>query len=115
MKRNALHPAASEPDLREIAAHLAAMGDPMVVRQWLGELFTPRELCDLALRWRLMRQLVEGKTQRSIAADLRISLCRITRGSRELKKPDSVSRRLLTEKRARPRPPSRNASRTSSH
>ncbi len=115
MKHNALHPAASEPDLREIATHLADMDDPSVVRHWLGELFTPRELCDLALRWRLMRQLVEGKTQRSIAADLRISLCRITRGSRELKKPNSVSRRLLTETQACPRSPSRHASHSSPH
>lgn len=96
MKSNTPHPTASEPDLREIAAHLAAMDDPRVVRKWMDELFTPRERCDLALRWRLMRQLVEGKTQRAIATDLHISLCRITRGSRELKKPESVCRRLLT-------------------
>jgi TrpR family trp operon transcriptional repressor len=61
----------------------------------LAELFTPRELHDLALRLRLLRMLCDGVSQRKITAALGISLCKITRGSRLLKNPDSAVKKLL--------------------
>lgn len=87
---------AEEDDLREICAALAALDDAGRIRCFLDEILTPRERADLASRWRLMRLLLEGRTQRSIAAELGLSLCKITRGSRELKRPDSVCRSLLS-------------------
>jgi TrpR family transcriptional regulator, trp operon repressor len=59
------------------------------------EIFTPREISDLELRWQLLRELHEGDTQRNIASRHQISLCKITRGSKLLKKPGSVTKRLL--------------------
>lgn len=61
------------------------------------EIFTEKELSDLVLRWELMKGLHRGETQRSIAARHGISLCKITRGSRLLKNPNSVINRLLCE------------------
>lgn len=61
------------------------------------EIFTEKELSDLVLRWELMKGLHRGETQRSIAARHGISLCKITRGSRLLKDPNSVINRLLCE------------------
>ena len=63
----------------------------------LGELFTPRELHDLALRLRLLRMLCDGVPQRKISAELGVSLCKVTRGSRILKNPDSVVKQILQE------------------
>ncbi|HVN72715.1 MAG TPA: Trp family transcriptional regulator [Desulfomonilia bacterium] len=59
------------------------------------EIFTPKELRDLNLRWQLLKELYEGLTQRSIAARYRISLCKITRGSKVLKKKRSTTKKIL--------------------
>jgi TrpR family trp operon transcriptional repressor len=59
------------------------------------EIFTPKELKDLELRWELLKELHAGQTQRSIAARHKISLCKITRGSKVLKKQGSITKRLL--------------------
>lgn len=64
---------------------------------FLEEILTSTERHDLGLRWELMKQLREGKTQRAIAQDLHVSLCKVTRGNKILKKKDSVSGRLLGE------------------
>jgi TrpR family transcriptional regulator, trp operon repressor len=59
------------------------------------EIFTQKELRDLTLRWQLLKELYEGQTQRSIASRYRISLCKITRGSKILKKKGSAVKRIL--------------------
>jgi TrpR family transcriptional regulator, trp operon repressor len=59
------------------------------------EIFTQKELRDLTLRWQLLKELYEGQTQRSIASRYRISLCKITRGSKVLKKKDSTVKKIL--------------------
>ncbi len=64
------------PNLTEA---LASVVDVNEMEQFVTELFTEKELGALDLRWRLMRQLKEGKTQREIAKDLHISLCKVYR------------------------------------
>jgi TrpR family transcriptional regulator, trp operon repressor len=59
------------------------------------EIFTQKELRDLTLRWQLLKELYEGQTQRSIASRYKISLCKITRGSKVLKKKGSAVRMIL--------------------
>jgi TrpR family trp operon transcriptional repressor len=48
-------------------------------------ILTPREREKIALRWKLVCLLEKGVTQRAIASRLGVSLCKITRGSHELK------------------------------
>ncbi len=74
---------------------LSSIGSPEEMRQFLNELLTPGELRDIALRWRLLELLAAGVPQRRIAEDLSISLCKITRGSKVLKRRDSVTSRVL--------------------
>lgn len=88
----------SDPDPQAtaaLAAALARLDDASTVRRFLGEILTPAELHDLALRWRLLERLCAGQSQRAIADDLGVSLCKITRGSRVLKQPGSVTAGLL--------------------
>ncbi|WP_020589824.1 Trp family transcriptional regulator [Desulfobacter curvatus] len=59
------------------------------------EIFTPAELSDLSLRWKLLKDLHRGMTQRKIAEKYGISLCKITRGSKVLKKKGSVALNVL--------------------
>ena len=59
------------------------------------EILTPAELSDLSLRWKLLKDLHAGITQRKIAEKYGISLCKITRGSKVLKKNGSVALKML--------------------
>jgi TrpR family trp operon transcriptional repressor len=81
--------------LAEIAAVLCGIQDPKTMDQFLRELFTGGELATLELRWRLLKDLFDGTPQRKIAETHRISLCKITRGSKVLKKRGSVVRKIL--------------------
>jgi TrpR family trp operon transcriptional repressor len=79
----------------EIAALLAGIDSLAEMRLFLAEIFTDAEYADIALRWRLMKMLSAGVTQREISAALKISLCKITRGAKILKRPNSISTNLL--------------------
>jgi TrpR family trp operon transcriptional repressor len=61
------------------------------------EIFTPNEIDTLTLRWQLLKDLYEGKTQRKIAAEHKISLCKITRGSKLLKAKGSYLKKVLDD------------------
>ncbi len=82
-------------NLVELAATLAKTNDEALIEAFLRDILTPSETADIAARWALVKALKEKKTQRDIAKDLGLSLCKITRGSRELKKPDSAFQRML--------------------
>jgi TrpR family trp operon transcriptional repressor len=78
-----------------VAETLAAITSSDEMRLFLKELLTPGEVRDLTLRWRLLERLAEGASQRKIAEELRISLCKITRGSKILKQKGAVTARVL--------------------
>ncbi len=74
---------------------LCDIADPQQMRIFLDEVLTPAEQRDLGLRWGLMKRLNQGMSQRQIAAELGISLCKITRGAKILRQSQSVSKRYL--------------------
>ncbi|MDR2245365.1 MAG: trp operon repressor [Treponema sp.] len=82
-------------NLTELSRVLAKIGDSVLIESFLHCLLTPAETADIAARWALVKALDKKIPQREIARDLAISLCKITRGSRELKKPGSAFRRGL--------------------
>lgn len=84
-----------ETNLMEVAEAFAAMKSPAEVRRFLGEICTDSECRDIALRWHLMKQLAGGVPQRTIAKDLGLSLCKITRGSKYVKDETSIFRKLV--------------------
>jgi TrpR family trp operon transcriptional repressor len=84
-----------EENLSELAETLARTGDPSLVKDFLRCILTPAETADIAARWALVKDLDAKIPQREIAKNWGISLCKITRGSRELKKPNSAFRRML--------------------
>ena len=69
--------------------------DPVLIEEFLYSLFTSSEADEIAKRWALVKQIANGRPQREIAKDLGLSLCKITRGSRELKKEASAFKRML--------------------
>jgi len=76
-------------------AHALSGSDPELIQEFLYSLFTASEADEIAKRWALVKQIAKGRPQREIAKDLGLSLCKITRGSRELKKEASAFRRML--------------------
>jgi TrpR family trp operon transcriptional repressor len=89
-------------NLSGLSSILAKLDDPELIESFLHCLLTPAEIADIAARWALVKALKEKKTQREIAQDLGLSLCKITRGSRELKKPNSAFQRVLDITMAKP-------------
>jgi TrpR family trp operon transcriptional repressor len=83
--------------IAEIAELLARVQDPRLIAAFLKSLLTRRELEEVDGRWELVKRLARGESQRAIARRLGMSLCKITRGSRELKKRNSAFRRVLSE------------------
>ena len=69
--------------------------DEQLVREFCECIFTPAEIKDLVNRWLLVKEIDKGTTQREIARKFGMSLCKITRGSKELSKPDSAFRKVL--------------------
>ncbi|HUW70580.1 MAG TPA: Trp family transcriptional regulator [bacterium] len=82
-------------NLGEMSRALAATDDPELIQEFLYSLFTKAEADEIAKRWALVKRIGEGMPQRAIAAELGLSLCKITRGSRELKKEGSAFKRML--------------------
>jgi TrpR family trp operon transcriptional repressor len=85
----------SMKNTRELAETFSRIGDSGAMRQFFDEIFTPAERNDLVLRWELMKMLAQGKPQRAIAAELGVSLCKITRGAKIVHNPKSITNQLL--------------------
>lgn len=75
--------------LKELIDIFTETNDHETMNRLFNEMFTKKEIKDLTLRWQLLKDLHKGDTQRSIASRHKISLCKITRGSKLLKDPDS--------------------------
>ena len=96
-----MHSNSADP-LAELAELLHQAPDPALVAQFLREILTPAEIAGISSRWELVKRLAQGQSQRAIATELGLSLCKITRGSRVLKQPDSALRTLLARRDADP-------------
>ena len=81
---------------QELLKVISSIKDLDELDQFLKEIFTPAELDDISLRWKLLKDLHNGMTQRKIAEKYGISLCKITRGSKVLKNENSMVLKALT-------------------
>ncbi|MDC7222546.1 MAG: Trp family transcriptional regulator [Spirochaetales bacterium] len=84
-----------EKYIREMSETLAKTSDPDLIEKFLPCLLTQNELQEVASRWALVKLIDQGVSQRKIATELGLSLCKITRGSKELKKENSPFKRMI--------------------
>ncbi|MDR2900576.1 MAG: trp operon repressor [Treponema sp.] len=84
-----------DENISELSKALAKVNDPALIQSFLQGLLTPAERADIAARWALVKELEQRIPQREIAKKLGVSLCKITRGSRELKREDSPFKKLF--------------------
>lgn len=68
------------------------------LKMMLDDLLTEKEISDITQRYLLMDDLWRGESQRDIAHKRSMSLCKITRGSKMLKKKNGFMRKYFTEK-----------------
>lgn len=76
MKSRPLH------DLHTLFVHVRNQREAEML---LKDILTPRELKSVSERWQLVQALAAGMTQRDIKKKFKISISKITRGSRMLK------------------------------
>jgi TrpR family trp operon transcriptional repressor len=81
--------------LAELSRLLTDRPDADLAERFLREILTPSEISGISSRWELVKRLQAGESQRHIATALGLSLCKITRGSRELKRPGSALKAML--------------------
>lgn len=79
----------------ELSAAFSQADDQTLILNFLECLLTKNELSEVASRWALVKMLDEGMSQRNIASELGLSLCKITRGSKELQKSDSAFKKMI--------------------
>jgi TrpR family trp operon transcriptional repressor len=84
-----------DENISELSLALAKIDDHVLIKSFLEGLLTPAERADIAARWALVKELENKVPQREIAKKLGLSLCKITRGSRELKKENSPFKKLF--------------------
>ena len=79
----------------EISKAMRQLKSDNEARSFLEEILTKAELADISKRWRILKMLNEGYTQREIAKILNVSLCKITRGSQIINDKNAFSRKYL--------------------
>ena len=82
-------------NIKEIAQITSRINDPKLIEELLTSILTKNEIENVSSRWEIVKRLEQGISQRKIANALHLSLCKITRGSRELKKENSTLKKIL--------------------
>lgn len=82
-------------NIKELSEIMCKMNEEKELRQFLLEILTESELADLSKRWRIIKMLNSGYTQREIAKELNVSLCKVTRGAKILKNKNAIVKKYL--------------------
>lgn len=69
--------------------------DKQLLADFVKDILTPHEFENIGVRWQIVKRLAKGEHQESIAADLRLGVATVTRGSREMRKKEGGFRRTL--------------------
>lgn len=84
-----------EENFNELCSLIANTDDISLITDFFNCLFTPAERDDFARRWLIVKEIKSGSTQREIAKKFSMSLCKITRASKEIQKENSAFVRML--------------------
>ncbi len=84
-----------DKNINEVCQFLAETDDIRTIYKFLESILTEKEMKTLSSRWQIVKLLSKGVPQRKIANELHLSLCKITRGSKELKKRNSVLKKAV--------------------
>lgn len=77
-------------NIQEVSKLVKNLHTEAEIENFFKELLTESEIETLSKRWRILELLNQGLTQRDIAKNLQVSLCKVTRGAKILKDDKSV-------------------------
>ena len=77
-------------NIQEISKLVKNLHTEAEIEAFFKELLTKSEIETLSKRWCIMDMLSKGLTQREIAKELQVSLCKVTRGAKILKDKNSI-------------------------
>ena len=84
--------------IKELSELVKNLDTTAEISNFFKELLTESELDTLSKRWRILTMLKDGYTQREIAKELQVSLCKVTRGAKIVKdKKTILSKYLIKE------------------
>lgn len=84
-------------DIKEISKIVNSLNSDKKVYNFMLEILTDAEVETLSKRWCIIKMLFEGMSQREIAKELKVSLCKVTRGAKILKNSKSIINQVLKE------------------
>ena len=73
-----------EEQLKAMAELFRTQKTPAELENFLDDLLTPAELQALLERWEIVHELLAGLTQREVKERLKVSISKVSRGSRAL-------------------------------
>lgn len=79
----------------ELFKVIKELDTPEEINQLFNEILTKSEMEVLSKRWHILNMLNDGCTQREIAKELKVSLCKVTRGSKILKDKNAIVTKFL--------------------
>ena len=82
-------------DLEDLSETINKLKNSKEICYFLKELLTESEINVLSKRWRILNMLKSGYTQRDIAKELNVSLCKVTRGAKILKDKNAIITKIL--------------------
>ena len=82
-------------NIKDLANTVKNLHSQVEAESFFKELLTESEIETLSKRWRILEMLRDGKTQREIAKELQVSLCKVTRGAKILKDKNSIIAKYL--------------------
>lgn len=82
-------------NIQEISKLVKNLHTEKETTDFFKELLTESEIETLSKRWRILSMLKDGTTQRDIAKELQVSLCKVTRGAKILKNKNSILSKYL--------------------
>ena len=85
--------------MNNIAELISTLKTKKEILKFLKEILTEAEITTLSKRWRILKLLSEGRTQREIAAELNVGLCKVTRGAKIIKNKDSITTKYLIKEK----------------
>ena len=88
----------TEKGKEDLLKIVLSIKDKEELKSFIDDMFTEKEVEDVVQRYLLMDDLYRGKSKRDIARDRSMSLCKITRGSKMLKKKEGFMRKFFSNK-----------------
>ena len=86
-------------NIQEISKLVKNLHTEVEIESFFKELLTESEIETLSKRWRILNMLTQGCTQREIAKELQVSLCKVTRGAKILRDENSLLRTYLVKEK----------------